>query len=144
MHSRCCFCTAFRTALGVGISSLACSLRSITSSPSTIEAIVEAENLRLACDLLVHFAHWITPTMMPKRFDTHFFLVAAPADQLAMGGHGEVFRDLQGAIESISQHQGIRVFEQELRARCARLSHQLEAAGWRSSGSAGSRWTVSI
>ena len=41
----------------------------------------------------------------------------ARADQLAVGRHGEVFRDLQGANESTGQHQGIRVFEQELRAR---------------------------
>jgi hypothetical protein len=29
----------------------------------------------------VHFGHWITPTWVPKRFDTHFFLAAAPRDQ---------------------------------------------------------------
>ena len=40
-------------------------------------------NLHLACDLLVPFAHWITPVFMPKRFDTIFFVAAAPADQLA-------------------------------------------------------------
>lgn len=32
---------------------------------------------------MVHFAHWITPETMPKRFDTHFFLVAAKADHVA-------------------------------------------------------------
>jgi 8-oxo-dGTP pyrophosphatase MutT (NUDIX family) len=42
-----------------------------------------AEELELACDRLVPFAHWITPPLVPKRFDTHFFLVVAPADQLA-------------------------------------------------------------
>ncbi len=47
-------------------------------------ALVRAENLELAFDLLVPFAHWITPEFMPKRFDTHFFLVAAPSDQLAI------------------------------------------------------------
>ncbi len=40
--------------------------------------MLRAENLRLACDQLVRFAHWITPEMMPKRFDTHFFLASAP------------------------------------------------------------------
>lgn len=39
--------------------------------------MLRAEGLRLACDRLVHFAHWITPENMPKRFDTHFFLAAA-------------------------------------------------------------------
>lgn len=38
-----------------------------------ILSVVAAENLELATDLLVHYAHWITPVHMPKRFDTHFF-----------------------------------------------------------------------
>ncbi len=47
--------------------------------------------LRLACDQLVPFAHWITPEMMPKRFDTHFFIVEAPSDQVALhDGHESV------------------------------------------------------
>lgn len=41
-----------------------------------------AERLRLATDALVPFAHWVTPQFMPKRFDTHFYLAAAPAGQL--------------------------------------------------------------
>src|SRR5262245_24041386 len=47
--------------------------------------IVRAEGLTLALDMLVPFAHWITPEPLPKRFDTHFFLVAAPVAQL--GAH---------------------------------------------------------
>ena len=43
-----------------------------------IAEMLRAERLRLVCDRLVHFAHWITPKMLPKRFDTHFFLAAAP------------------------------------------------------------------
>ena len=45
---------------------------------------LQRERLVLACDRLVHFAHWITPPMMPKRFDTHFYLAVAPDDQLAI------------------------------------------------------------
>ena len=40
-------------------------------------------HIELATDLLVPFAHWITPVGPPKRFDTHFFLAAAPVDQVA-------------------------------------------------------------
>jgi 8-oxo-dGTP pyrophosphatase MutT (NUDIX family) len=47
--------------------------------------VVRGENLRLATDLLVPFAHWITPQIQPKRFDTHFLLVSAPVEQL--GAH---------------------------------------------------------
>lgn len=45
---------------------------------SSLIEMLRAEKLRLACDWLVPFAHWITPENMPKRFDTHFFLAAAP------------------------------------------------------------------
>lgn len=44
----------------------------------TLLGLLRAERLRLACDQLVPFAHWITPENMPKRFDTQFFLAVAP------------------------------------------------------------------
>jgi 8-oxo-dGTP pyrophosphatase MutT (NUDIX family) len=57
----------------------------------TLVDFVAREQLRLACDQLVHFAHWVTPETLPKRFDTHFFLAAAPADHLAVhDGHESV------------------------------------------------------
>jgi 8-oxo-dGTP pyrophosphatase MutT (NUDIX family) len=60
-------------------------------SELTILEFLQTENLRLACDRLVHYAHWVTPPMMPKRFDTHFFLAAAPEDHLAVhDGHESV------------------------------------------------------
>ena len=45
--------------------------------------LAQAEKLRLATDHLGYFAHWITPEGMPKRFDTHFFITTAPAEQEA-------------------------------------------------------------
>ncbi|MDP1692711.1 MAG: hypothetical protein Q8L49_12305 [Burkholderiaceae bacterium] len=50
------------------------------------EAFVEmacAETLELALEDLMPFAHWVTPTVAPKRFDTHFFIAAAPPGQVA-------------------------------------------------------------
>lgn len=40
--------------------------------------MLRKERLNIAFDALAHFAHWITPDNMPKRFDTHFFVAAAP------------------------------------------------------------------
>ena len=50
---------------------------------SFLELIAE-NDLVLALETLVHFGHWITPDMMPKRFDTHFYLAPTPPDQLAV------------------------------------------------------------
>ena len=44
---------------------------------------LEAENLIACLDRLEHFAHWITPAGMPKRFDTHFYVARTPARQMA-------------------------------------------------------------
>ncbi|MEH2478251.1 8-oxo-dGTP pyrophosphatase MutT (NUDIX family) [Nitrobacteraceae bacterium AZCC 2146] len=46
--------------------------------------IIADNDLVLALDLLVPYAHWITPVGMPKRFDTWFFLAAAPPEQVGM------------------------------------------------------------
>jgi len=41
----------------------------------------EEAGLTLRPSDLVHWAHWITPSAVPRRFDTHFFVAAAPAGQ---------------------------------------------------------------
>lgn len=45
--------------------------------------VVRELGVRLSLDALAVFARWITPTMMPKRFDTWFYAVRAPEGQLA-------------------------------------------------------------
>lgn len=56
---------------------------------TTFIDIVRREDLVLAADLMVPFAHWITPEIVPKRFDTHFLLIAAPVAQLGAHDGGE-------------------------------------------------------
>ena len=43
--------------------------------------IVEREGLRLALDALVPFAHWVTPPVDVRRFDTRFFVTRVPPEQ---------------------------------------------------------------
>ena len=59
-------------------------------SPSFNELATQG-GIELATDLLVPFAHWITPVIRPKRYDTYFFLAPAPPDQQAQhDGHEAV------------------------------------------------------
>lgn len=54
-------------------------------------ALLEDGDLHLSADHLVHYAHWITPDFMPKRFDTHFYLARVPHEQVAAhDGHENV------------------------------------------------------
>jgi 8-oxo-dGTP pyrophosphatase MutT (NUDIX family) len=48
------------------------------------DMVLESEGLVPAPDLLVRFAHWITPVNQPKRYDTQFFVAAAPREHLAV------------------------------------------------------------
>jgi 8-oxo-dGTP pyrophosphatase MutT (NUDIX family) len=48
---------------------------------TTFLSVLTDNEMLLALDELVPYAHWITPEGMPKRFDTWFFLAAAPPEQ---------------------------------------------------------------
>jgi 8-oxo-dGTP pyrophosphatase MutT (NUDIX family) len=50
----------------------------------SLPEVLAAEGLEPAADALAHWAHWVTPASRSKRFDTRFFLAAAPPDQLAV------------------------------------------------------------
>lgn len=69
---------------GAELAELAQYREPLNSGALTLTEFLQTQALTLANDQLVHFAHWITPEMMPKRFDTHFYLATAPADQLAV------------------------------------------------------------
>lgn len=56
----------------------------LAEDEASILDLVEAEDLELATDLMVPYAHWITPVFAPRRFDTWFFIAEAPEDQVAL------------------------------------------------------------
>ena len=53
----------------------------LCESKITFLKVLTDNGMVLALDELVPYAHWITPEGMPKRFDTWFFLAAAPPEQ---------------------------------------------------------------
>lgn len=52
--------------------------------------VCAAEGLRLAVDGMHYFGHWITPIGAPRRYDTRFFLAAAPQRQTPLHDDHEV------------------------------------------------------
>lgn len=47
------------------------------------------EGLRLACDEMLYFSHWLTPEAAARRFDTRFFVAAMPVRQNALAHETE-------------------------------------------------------
>ena len=49
-----------------------------------VTEVCRNEGLRLATDRMHYFSHWITPIGAPRRFDTRFFVCAAPTEQIPL------------------------------------------------------------
>lgn len=56
---------------------------SIQDGTTPLREIVESYDLELAADQLSVHGHWITPEIVPRRFDTLFFTAVAPRDHEA-------------------------------------------------------------
>jgi 8-oxo-dGTP pyrophosphatase MutT (NUDIX family) len=57
--------------------------------PAPFRDAVAAAHAHLELGSLVPFGHWITPEGEPRRFDTHFFIAAAPDGQEAVSDGDE-------------------------------------------------------
>lgn len=62
--------------------------RLIDARMSMVELCRE-ESLTLAADHLLYFSHWLTPAVVPRRFDTRFFIARMPAAQETAAHHWE-------------------------------------------------------
>jgi 8-oxo-dGTP pyrophosphatase MutT (NUDIX family) len=51
--------------------------------------LCRSEGLELAVDAVYFVSHWITPELAPRRYDTRFFITAAPPGQVAHHDDGE-------------------------------------------------------
>ena len=46
-----------------------------------LASLCAREGLRLTCDEMLYFSHWLTPEAAPRRFDTRFFVASMPTSQ---------------------------------------------------------------
>ncbi len=106
--------------------------RRLQQNETTLGAIALEEGLTLATDRLTYFAHWITPGAMPKRFDTFFFIAAAPEEQQAAHDQLETT-----AGTWIQPAEALRQYQQGTFPLVFATIHQLEALSeFTSTGSA--------
>ena len=54
-----------------------------------LAALCIQEDLRLACDEILYFSHWLTPESAPRRFDTRFFIASMPTRQTTLAHETE-------------------------------------------------------
>lgn len=52
--------------------------RSLMDDEATLSDVVARLDVELDARPLVHAAHWVTPVVEPRRYDTHFFVAAIP------------------------------------------------------------------
>ena len=83
----------------------------LTSGQLTLAEVFRARGLSAAVDKLAYFSRWVTPVGPPRRFDTRFFVAAAPERQTASP-------DGQEAID----HVWIAPAEALERSRCGELA----------------------
>ena len=68
--------------------------RAVHAGTKTLLDVLEAEDLRVAADRIHYWGHWVTPVGPPRRYDTRFFVCAAPPQQ-------EMFHDEIEMIDGI-------------------------------------------
>ena len=74
-----------------------------------LRSILESEGWRLALDALAPYAHWVTPPLDTRRFDTRFFVARMPPQQTPAHDEQEtthsVWITAAGAIEAARRQE---------------------------------------
>ncbi len=80
-----------------------------TTAGARLVEVCADEGLRLAVDGIHYFGHWITPEGAPRRYDTRFFVAAAPPAQTPLHDDHEVIANLWiRPQDALDQHRGRR------------------------------------
>jgi 8-oxo-dGTP pyrophosphatase MutT (NUDIX family) len=58
--------------------------KAVDSGERRLVEVCRVEQLTLAVDQIHYFGHWITPVGAPRRYDTRFFVTAAPPEQVPL------------------------------------------------------------
>lgn len=66
----------------------------VHSARRALKDVVVNDGLRLALDALVYFAHWVTPPIDIRRFDTRFFVTRVPPGQAPTHDATELSEDV--------------------------------------------------
>jgi 8-oxo-dGTP pyrophosphatase MutT (NUDIX family) len=59
---------------------------------AAVREVMEESGLQIGTDQLVPISRWITPSLSPRRFDTWFFIAAAPPEQSVKVDGDEIAR----------------------------------------------------
>ena len=78
-----------RGPLGMADAATAAALRASLFPGASFVAHLAAHGLRVALDAVMPFAHWVTPEIEIRRFDTRFLLARLPEGQAASHDDGE-------------------------------------------------------
>jgi 8-oxo-dGTP pyrophosphatase MutT (NUDIX family) len=68
--------------------------KAVDSGERSLVEVCRIEGLRLAVDEIHYFSHWITPLGAPRRYDTRFFVAAAPPEQVPLHDDRETIAHL--------------------------------------------------
>ena len=80
--------------------------REVDSGERRLVEVCELEKLRLAVDRIHYFSHWITPVGVVRRYDTRFFVTAAPAEQVPLHDDRETIANLWvNPADALQRHQ---------------------------------------
>ncbi|MDQ1403681.1 MAG: hypothetical protein QOG03_1997 [Actinomycetota bacterium] len=80
--------------------------KAVDTGETRLLDVCRLENLRIAADQIHYFSHWITPVGPPRRYDTRFFVAAAPAEQVPLHDDRETIANLWvNPNDALERHQ---------------------------------------